>query len=1045
MSDPTYYAEQIFGPADGSQTVWDFAFTGIDPDDPASATYLSPADVHVQEVTPSGVATERTFTFVTASSVSVVPPIAAGNNIRIYRSTPVADAIVNFQDKQVVQEKDLDSNNRQLFYVVQEARDAATHAITDSAQAVADSAEALDKANQAIDATSADVIEQINEAVVEAEAAAAAAVVTKGECEVIRDECQEILDEVIDAGGGGGGDGVRSVAGSTHFSIADYVADPSGIVEHLPALGFVNSQGDRVQNASVTTPAALVGATTYSFHFRMDYFAITNRVDSNRIVFQPDANSMLGALRLEASNSAAVSLDAAGTTWASTGAFGFFFLQEASVVITVNAAAGGTVSLYQDGVLRASGTNASARTMGATMDCSLGFHGVGSTNGKYSMRDVGVWHSILSSGDIAALATAHPDAVSPSTLDLYWPCDEGAGSTATDDKAGVVLSMANDQPGTAPAWVTLDGAPTAPVDGQVVLIQPNATGAFAGHDNNIAIYKLADTSWTFYPPANGWWARIIQYNLDAQFDGTNWVQDVATQALTQVQSKAPLASPALTGTPTAPTAATGTNTTQIATTAFVGAAIAALPASAPVNSPTFTGDPKAPTPAVDDADTSIATTAWVNGQLSNVTPVADSTSGTAGVAVKIARSDHAHPTDTSRAPLASPALTGNPTAPTQTAGDNSTKLATTAFVTTAVANAGPSDVVFGFAEGYLNATDITAGVPVVWTSVKYDPKAAFPSINSSTITIPAALNGKTITIRCMLSAAENAGASEAELSANNKPQKVLVVHTRGGVTRKYRASGVQGYTRSGKVVSSDAIAVQTGDTIQVTVYADVTSSVGLSANSYLHLAVLGAPGGGSGSGGGVMSVLPSGTMFMATELSYGVGTNVTGSTSTPLKFQLMDIDSTVTVTGIRCNVGAAAAVNINVAIHEFLGNGLPGKALGNVNVDASTTGVKTVNFGTALTLPPGKYFLVTRNNNTTAGITGFSTSNNVQDSNDWAYLVSDPFVWLAGGTEVDTCLAAETAMVGGTWTAGKDLTGTNLTSSNTTGSLSRAMIGLMKQ
>ena len=36
-----------------------------------------------------------------------------------------------------------------------------------------------------------------------------------------------------------------------------------------------------------------------------------------------------------------------------------------------------------------------------------------------------------------------------------------------------------------------------------------------------------------------------------------------------VNAKAPLASPALTGTPTAPTAASGTNTTQIATTAFV--------------------------------------------------------------------------------------------------------------------------------------------------------------------------------------------------------------------------------------------------------------------------------------------------------------------------------------------------------------------------------------------------------------------------------------------------------------------------------------------
>ena len=48
-----------------------------------------------------------------------------------------------------------------------------------------------------------------------------------------------------------------------------------------------------------------------------------------------------------------------------------------------------------------------------------------------------------------------------------------------------------------------------------------------------------------------------------------------------LSAKAALASPALTGTPTAPTASGGTNTTQLATTAFVQAAIAALVASAP--------------------------------------------------------------------------------------------------------------------------------------------------------------------------------------------------------------------------------------------------------------------------------------------------------------------------------------------------------------------------------------------------------------------------------------------------------------------------------
>src|SRR4051812_29926356 len=41
------------------------------------------------------------------------------------------------------------------------------------------------------------------------------------------------------------------------------------------------------------------------------------------------------------------------------------------------------------------------------------------------------------------------------------------------------------------------------------------------------------------------------------------------------------------------------------------------------------------------------------------------------------------------APKASPAFTGTPTAPTQSSSDSSTKLATTAFVATAVAAGGP--------------------------------------------------------------------------------------------------------------------------------------------------------------------------------------------------------------------------------------------------------------------------------------------------------------------------------------------------------------------
>ena len=49
----------------------------------------------------------------------------------------------------------------------------------------------------------------------------------------------------------------------------------------------------------------------------------------------------------------------------------------------------------------------------------------------------------------------------------------------------------------------------------------------------------------------------------------NYLDGVTSPLQTQLNSKAPLASPTFTGTPVAPTATSGTNTTQVATTAFV--------------------------------------------------------------------------------------------------------------------------------------------------------------------------------------------------------------------------------------------------------------------------------------------------------------------------------------------------------------------------------------------------------------------------------------------------------------------------------------------
>lgn len=87
--------------------------------------------------------------------------------------------------------------------------------------------------------------------------------------------------------------------------------------------------------------------------------------------------------------------------------------------------------------------------------------------------------------------------------------------------------------------------------------------------------------------------RLIKSTLQATFPNLagavsathtelGYVAGVTSSLQSQINAKAPLASPALTGTPTAPTAAAGTNTTQVATTAFVSATAfsAALPSQA---------------------------------------------------------------------------------------------------------------------------------------------------------------------------------------------------------------------------------------------------------------------------------------------------------------------------------------------------------------------------------------------------------------------------------------------------------------------------------
>lgn len=157
---------------------------------------------------------------------------------------------------------------------------------------------------------------------------------------------------------------------------------------------------------------------------------------------------------------------------------------------------------------------------------------------------------------------------------------------------------------------------------------------------------------------------------------TGEINDVNVYAQNLNTIKANLASPALTGTPTAPTASAGDNTIQIANTAWVTNELnlvlngvnanvdginTTLGGYAPLASPALSGTPTAPTAIPATNTTQIATTAFVTAAVQNL-----NSSSTSSIATK--------------SNIASPTFTGAPKAPTAVVTTANTQIATTAFV-----------------------------------------------------------------------------------------------------------------------------------------------------------------------------------------------------------------------------------------------------------------------------------------------------------------------------------------------------------------------------
>ena len=331
----------------------------------------------------------------------------------------------------------------------------------------------------------------------------------------------------------------------------------------------------------------------------------------------------------------------------------------------------------------------------------------GTTNGISGKEDV--------SNKSTSISLGRSDVLYPSqnAVKTYVDATVSSGAPDADDIIKGKIKLAGDLGGTA-------DLPRVPA---LALKAPINNPTFTGTVNGITK------------------AMVGLGNVDNTSDANKAISTLTQAALTL---KAPLASPTFTGTPTLPTGtiavtqSSGNNSTAVATTAYVDAAITSgsvadattislgkiqlagdlggiasaptvpgLALKAPLASPTFTGTPTLPTGTIavtqssGNNSTAVATTAYVDAAITSGS-VADATTISLGK-IQLAgdlggiASAPTVPGLALKAPLASPTFTGTPTLPTgtiavtQSSGNNSTAVATTAYVDAAITSGSVAD------------------------------------------------------------------------------------------------------------------------------------------------------------------------------------------------------------------------------------------------------------------------------------------------------------------------------------------------------------------
>ena len=255
---------------------------------------------------------------------------------------------------------------------------------------------------------------------------------------------------------------------------------------------------------------------------------------------------------------------------------------------------------------------------------------------------------------------AHQNAGNTVDLGVVVGYNDGAAK-----HAGIVRDVSTDK------WKLFKGVTTEPTT-TVDFTQGSLDNLqIAGLEATSAI--IGDVSNTELQYLNGVTSGI-QSQIDAKLETSTASSTYATIA--NVDLKAPLANPTFTGTVAGVTKAHvglgNVDNTSDADKPVSSAAQSALDLKAPLASPTFTGTVTLPTGTVTSG--MILDGTIVNADISSSAAIAQSK--VSGLTTDLGL----------KAPLESPALTGVPTAPTAAAGTNTTQVATTAFVGTAVAD-----------------------------------------------------------------------------------------------------------------------------------------------------------------------------------------------------------------------------------------------------------------------------------------------------------------------------------------------------------------------